>query len=57
MNRIFREGTGIQNSYFHFTVNTDCLIKRDNETVITIKISTEDMTLANFGNMPTGHNP
>ena len=57
MNRIFIEGTGIQNSYFHFTVNTDCLIKRDNETVITIKISSEDMTLAMFGNMPTGHNP
>lgn len=57
MNKIIIEGTGIQNNYFHFTVDSNCLIKRDNETVITIKISSEDMTLAMFGNMPTGHNP
>ena len=57
MSEIFIEGTGLQNNYFHFKVSTDCLIKRDNETVITIKMSVEDTTLAQLGNIPTGHNP
>ena len=60
MNKISIEGTDIANTFFHFTVNatTDCS-HEGTETIITVelKLATADRVLAQFGNIPAGHNP
>ncbi len=53
MEKIILENTQLSNNYFHFITNT---INNTEKPIVTIQLTTADITLANFGNMPTGHN-
>ena len=60
MNRVSIEGTAIANTFFHFTVSaaTDCCDEAVESNIsIELKLSSADRILAQFGNIPAGHNP
>lgn len=60
VNRVSIEGTAYANTFFHFTVSaaTDCDDEAVESTIsIELKLASADIMLAQFGNIPAGHNP